>query len=200
MAERLSNEALEARRAYLREWRRKNKDKVKSYNARYWERVGSKTIVEEKKTVEEKKVEEPVIPPHRLMTERTAIKVGSVSPKDFERFQPYADMIFVSEEGKEIYNALMEVNKSNGTKPLKLSKVARRYYTDVIKNVVAFEWQTSSITDEIIQRAETWRAWARIKEIQAILDDDMPKEQAIPLMNEIMSLRKKIDDVDRKQL
>lgn len=28
--------ALEARRAYQREWRRKNRDKVKAQNERYW--------------------------------------------------------------------------------------------------------------------------------------------------------------------
>ena len=34
----MSEAALEARRAYKREWQRKNKDKVKAQQARYWER------------------------------------------------------------------------------------------------------------------------------------------------------------------
>lgn len=34
----LSNQAKEARRAYLREWRRKNPEKVRESNRRYWER------------------------------------------------------------------------------------------------------------------------------------------------------------------
>ncbi len=34
----LSQEAREARRAYQREWRKKNRDKVREYEKRYWER------------------------------------------------------------------------------------------------------------------------------------------------------------------
>lgn len=34
----LSNLAKEAQRAYLREWRRKNPEKVRESNRRYWER------------------------------------------------------------------------------------------------------------------------------------------------------------------
>lgn len=34
----LSQEALEARRAYQKEWRRKNPEKVREKNRRYWER------------------------------------------------------------------------------------------------------------------------------------------------------------------
>lgn len=30
--------AKEERRAYMREWRRKNKDRVKEYNERYWKK------------------------------------------------------------------------------------------------------------------------------------------------------------------
>lgn len=30
--------AAEAKRAYMKEWRAKNRDKVKANNARYWER------------------------------------------------------------------------------------------------------------------------------------------------------------------
>ena len=36
--EQLSREALEARRAYQREWSRKNPDKVREKNRRYWEK------------------------------------------------------------------------------------------------------------------------------------------------------------------
>lgn len=32
----MENAAKEARRAYLREWRAKNKDRIRDYNARYW--------------------------------------------------------------------------------------------------------------------------------------------------------------------
>lgn len=32
----MTEAAKEARRAYQREWRRKNRDKVKEYNAKYW--------------------------------------------------------------------------------------------------------------------------------------------------------------------
>ena len=34
--------ALEMRRAYLREWRAKNRDKVKTYNRTYWERKAAR--------------------------------------------------------------------------------------------------------------------------------------------------------------
>ena len=34
----LKEKALEMRRAYQREWRRKNRDKVRASNLRYWER------------------------------------------------------------------------------------------------------------------------------------------------------------------
>lgn len=34
----LSKEAIEARRKYKREWARKNKDKVKAAQERYWEK------------------------------------------------------------------------------------------------------------------------------------------------------------------
>lgn len=32
----MDEKALEAQRAYMREWRKKNKDKIKEHNARYW--------------------------------------------------------------------------------------------------------------------------------------------------------------------
>ena len=38
----LQEKALEMRRAYQREWRRKNRDKVKANNLRYWERKAQK--------------------------------------------------------------------------------------------------------------------------------------------------------------
>lgn len=38
MSNQLTQAAKEARRAYQREWRRKNKEKVKDNNRRYWER------------------------------------------------------------------------------------------------------------------------------------------------------------------
>lgn len=38
MNKELSEEAKVLKRKYHREWQRKNKDKVKEYNERYWER------------------------------------------------------------------------------------------------------------------------------------------------------------------
>lgn len=35
--EKLSKDASEARRTYLREWKKQHKDKVSEYNRRYWE-------------------------------------------------------------------------------------------------------------------------------------------------------------------
>ena len=34
----MTEEAKQARLAYRREWQRKNRDKVKAYNERYWEK------------------------------------------------------------------------------------------------------------------------------------------------------------------
>ncbi|MFW2490941.1 hypothetical protein ACN077_20600 [Clostridium chromiireducens] len=42
----MTNEAREKRNAYLREWRKKNKDKIKEINKRYWEKK-AKIILEE---------------------------------------------------------------------------------------------------------------------------------------------------------
>ena len=42
----LDEAALEARRAYQREWRRKNKDKVKAQNERYWQRKAQQKAVQ----------------------------------------------------------------------------------------------------------------------------------------------------------
>ena len=49
MAHKLTKAAIEARRAYQREWRLKNKDKVKASNLRYWERKAQKEAVSEVK-------------------------------------------------------------------------------------------------------------------------------------------------------
>ncbi|WP_283696753.1 hypothetical protein [Clostridium perfringens] len=38
----LDEKAREKRNLYLREWRKKNKDKVKKYNESYWERRANK--------------------------------------------------------------------------------------------------------------------------------------------------------------
>ena len=44
----LNEKALELRREYQREWRRKNKDKVRANNLRYWERKAQKAAQEER--------------------------------------------------------------------------------------------------------------------------------------------------------
>ena len=38
--------AREAQRQYLREWRKKNKDKVRQYNEKYWQRKGASLSTE----------------------------------------------------------------------------------------------------------------------------------------------------------
>lgn len=38
----MTQEAKAARAAYMREWRRRNKDKLRSYGERYWERKAQK--------------------------------------------------------------------------------------------------------------------------------------------------------------
>ena len=49
----MENAAAEARRAYLREWRAKNTDRIRDYNARYWakraERANNEASRKEKK-------------------------------------------------------------------------------------------------------------------------------------------------------
>lgn len=45
----LSKEAREARNEYMREWRRKNKDKVKKHQETYWERQAEKEAKQETK-------------------------------------------------------------------------------------------------------------------------------------------------------
>ena len=61
-----SEEAKAARNAYLRQWRAKNKDKVKAAQDRYWERVAARQCASEvQETAEEEtKDEESRIPPH----------------------------------------------------------------------------------------------------------------------------------------
>lgn len=39
----MDEKAREAQRAYMREWRRKNKDKVRESNRRYWMRRAQRT-------------------------------------------------------------------------------------------------------------------------------------------------------------
>lgn len=42
----MNNHALEAKRAYMREWRRKNPDKVKASMERYWTRRAEREAAE----------------------------------------------------------------------------------------------------------------------------------------------------------
>ena len=46
--------ALEERRAYFREWRANNKDKVKKHNATYWEKRAKRRLEEQQQTQEGK--------------------------------------------------------------------------------------------------------------------------------------------------
>ncbi len=39
----------EERRKYFKEWRKQNKDKVKSYNQNYWEKLAQKRLETEQK-------------------------------------------------------------------------------------------------------------------------------------------------------
>lgn len=43
----LTEQAKAARRKYKREWQRKNKDKVKEYQRRYWEKKATRAAAEE---------------------------------------------------------------------------------------------------------------------------------------------------------
>lgn len=43
-AEKIEQAAAEQRRAYKREWNRKNRDKVKATQQRYWERKAAKAL------------------------------------------------------------------------------------------------------------------------------------------------------------
>lgn len=42
MGNNISQEAKDIRKQYLKEWRKKNKEKVKLYNQTYWERKAQK--------------------------------------------------------------------------------------------------------------------------------------------------------------
>ncbi|EOT2968934.1 hypothetical protein [Clostridium perfringens] len=42
----MNDKAREERNAYLREWRKKNKERVKNYNKSYWERKAKKKVSE----------------------------------------------------------------------------------------------------------------------------------------------------------
>ena len=50
----MTPEALEARRAYKRAWARKNPDKIKAQQARYWEKQAAMKTDEEEQDDEEK--------------------------------------------------------------------------------------------------------------------------------------------------
>ena len=43
----LSKEARQARNEYMREWRRKNKDKIKKHQENYWEKKAKESQQEE---------------------------------------------------------------------------------------------------------------------------------------------------------
>ena len=49
----MEDKAREKRNEYLREWRKKNKDKVKKYNDTYWERKANISGKEEGKTMKD---------------------------------------------------------------------------------------------------------------------------------------------------
>ena len=49
--EKLSFAALEARRAYKRRWARENRERVREYNARYWERRAAREAVQQEENV-----------------------------------------------------------------------------------------------------------------------------------------------------
>ena len=40
----MDNKAKEERNRYMRDWRKKNKDKVKLYNQNYWEKKAAQVI------------------------------------------------------------------------------------------------------------------------------------------------------------
>lgn len=48
-----SERAAEIRRAYQKEWRAKNKDKVREYNRRFWEKQAEKQAESAKKAATE---------------------------------------------------------------------------------------------------------------------------------------------------
>ena len=48
----LTDKAREARNAYQREWNRKNREKVREHQRRYWERKAAELEAEERKAEE----------------------------------------------------------------------------------------------------------------------------------------------------
>lgn len=46
----LTDEAREARREYMKQWRANNQDKTREYNRRYWAKKATKTASDGKKT------------------------------------------------------------------------------------------------------------------------------------------------------
>ena len=51
----MNEAAKEARRAYIREWQRKNKDKVRAAQVRYWERKAEELRSAESEMVDDDK-------------------------------------------------------------------------------------------------------------------------------------------------
>lgn len=56
--------ARDARRAYLREWRRKNPDKVRAATERYWERRAAKLSAEAEEQAREEDKTDENLPEH----------------------------------------------------------------------------------------------------------------------------------------
>ena len=54
----MTEEAKQARLAYRREWQKKNRDKVKAYNERYWEKKAAAQKGTEEAPAEETPAEE----------------------------------------------------------------------------------------------------------------------------------------------
>ena len=51
----MTEQAKEARREYKRQWNRRNADKVKAAQARYWERKAAAAAQDQQQTQEEKR-------------------------------------------------------------------------------------------------------------------------------------------------
>jgi len=47
----ISNEATKVRREYHQDWRKKNKERVREYNAKYWERKALKEKLQKQKEI-----------------------------------------------------------------------------------------------------------------------------------------------------
>lgn len=59
----MTEEAKEARRAYKREWAKKNRDKIKAAEERYWTRKAAENYVERKAAERQAKEQEPAPAP-----------------------------------------------------------------------------------------------------------------------------------------